>query len=259
MAHRTDLNYVLSEMISELTVQHTYIDGGDMQLPPRPHAGLPGARFEVDAASGRYRIAKIFQGQNEEEIYRSPLTEVGVDARVGDYVLAINGEDVTAKQDIYKFLRNAGDAPVQLTLNTTPALAGARTVTYRPLASETNLVYFNWVEQNRRKVDELSHGRIGYMHLPDMGAEGISEFIKWYYPQLRKEALLIDDRANGGGNVSRMIVTAPDPHFNGARLPPQPRHCRNLSRERLHRPQGRAARWQFRLRRRHLPVDVPHR
>ena len=206
VAHRTDLNYVLSEMISELTVQHTYIDGGDIQLPPRPHAGLPGARFEVDAASGRYRIAKIFQGQNEEEIYRSPLTEVGVDARVGDYVLAVNGEEVTTKQDIYKNLRNAGDAPVQLTLNTTPTLAGARKVTYRPLASESNLVYFNWVEQNRRKVDELSHGRIGYMHLPDMGEAGIREFIKWYYPQLRKEAFLIDDRANGGGNISRMVI-----------------------------------------------------
>ncbi|MGD0579935.1 MAG: S41 family peptidase, partial [Bryobacteraceae bacterium] len=206
VAHRTDLNYVMSEMISELTVQHTYIDGGDMLLPPRPHPGLPGARFEVDAASGRYRIARIFQGQNEEEIYRSPLTEVGVDAKVGDFVLAINGEDVTAKQDIYKFLRNAGDNPVQLTLNSKPELADARKVTYRPLSSESNLVYFNWVEGNRRRVDELSHGRIAYMHLPDMGEAGIREFIKWYFPQLRKEAFLIDDRANGGGNISRMVI-----------------------------------------------------
>src|SRR5579863_3028787 len=81
-----------------------------------------------------------------------------------------------------------------------------RKVTYKPLASESNLLYFDWVERNRRKVDELSHGRIGYMHLPDMGAAGIREFIKWYYPQLRKEALLIDDRANGGGNISRMVI-----------------------------------------------------
>ncbi|MDR3719328.1 MAG: PDZ domain-containing protein [Bryobacteraceae bacterium] len=206
VAHRSDLNYVLSEMISELTVQHTYIDGGDFQLPPRPHAGLPGARFEVDSASGRYRIAKIFDGQNEEEIYRSPLTEVGVDAKAGDYVLAINGEDVTAKVDIYKYLRNAGDAPVMLTLNSKPVLEGARKVTYKPLKSETDLIYYNWVEQNRRKVDELSHGRIGYIHLPDMGEAGIREFIKWYYPQLRKDALLIDDRSNGGGNISRMVI-----------------------------------------------------
>jgi tricorn protease len=206
VAHRTDLNYVISEMISELTVQHAYIDGGDSQIPPRPHAGLPGARFEVDANSGRYRIASIFHGQNEEEVYRAPLTEIGVDAKVGDYVLAINGEDVTAKEDIYKFLRHAGDAPVILMLNSAPSLTGARKVTYKPLSSETNLVYFDWVEQNRRRVDELSHGRIGYMHLPDMGEAGIREFIKWYFPQLRKEAMLIDDRANGGGNISRMVI-----------------------------------------------------
>jgi tricorn protease len=206
VAHRTDLNYVISEMISELTVQHAYIDGGDVQIPPRPHAGLPGARFDVDEKAGRYRIAKIFAGQNEEDTYRSPLTEIGVDAKVGDYVLSINGEDVTTKDDIYKFLRHAGDAPVIMMLNAAPTLTGARKVTYKPLASETDLLYFDWVERNRRTVDELSKGRVGYMHLPDMGAEGIREFIKWYYPQLRKEALLIDDRANGGGNISRMVI-----------------------------------------------------
>jgi tricorn protease len=207
VAHRSDLNYVMGEMIAELTVQHTYITGGDFNNPHRPHAGLPGARFEVDQASGRYRIARIFAGQNEEQTYRSPLTEVGVDAKVGDYVLAVNGEDLTSKEDVYKLLRNAGDFPVQLTLNSTPSLTGARKVSYRPVANESELIYLDWVESNRRRVDELSHGRIGYMHLPDMGEAGISEFIKWYYPQLRKDALLIDDRANGGGNISRMVIT----------------------------------------------------
>ena len=206
VAHRSDLNYVISEMVSELTVQHAYIDGGDIALPPRPHAGLPGARFEVDAASGRYKISRIFPGQNEEDTYRSPLTEVGVDARVGDYVLAINGEDLTSKMDIYQLLRHAGDAPVQLTLNAAPSLNGARKVIYRPLAAEQDLVYFDWVDRNRRRVEELSHGRIAYLHVPDMGPAGLREFIKWYYPQLRKEALLVDDRANGGGNVSRMLI-----------------------------------------------------
>jgi len=207
VAHRSDLNYVMGEMIAELTVQHTYITGGDFDVPPRPHAGLPGARFAVDPSSGRYRIATIFAGENEEQAYRSPLTEVGVDAKVGDYVLAINGEDLTSKEDVYKLLRNAGDFPVQLTLNSAPSFTGARKVSYRPVANESDLIYLDWVEHNRRRVDELSHGRIGYMHLPDMGADGISEFIKWYYPQLRKEALLIDDRANGGGNISRMVIT----------------------------------------------------
>ncbi|MFN7997781.1 MAG: S41 family peptidase [Bryobacteraceae bacterium] len=206
VAHRSDLNYVISEMISELTVQHAYIDGGDIPIPPRPHAGLPGARFTPDSASGRYKIARILPGQNEEEVYRSPLTEIGVDAKPGDYVLAINGQDVTTKEDIYRFLRHAGDAPVLMTVNSTPSPAGAHTVSYKPLGAETDLLYYEWVERNRRMVDELSHGRIGYMHLPDMGASGIREFIKWYYPQLRKDALLIDDRANGGGNISRMVI-----------------------------------------------------
>jgi tricorn protease len=94
VGHRSDLNYVISEMIAELTVQHAYIDGGDFQIPPRPRSGLPGARFELDQQAGRYRISKIFDGENEEDLYRSPLTEVGVNASVGDYVLAIDGEEL---------------------------------------------------------------------------------------------------------------------------------------------------------------------
>jgi tricorn protease len=206
VAHRSDLNYVLSEMQSELTVQHAYIDGGDFNLPPRVRVALPGARFEVDKAANRYKIVKIFAGQNEEDIYRSPLTEVGVDANVGDYVIAINGENVTADHDIYEYLRGKADTVVNLTLNSTPSTQGARNVTFRPLTSEADLIYLDWVETNRRRVDQLSNGRLGYLHIPDMGASGIREFIKWYYPQLRKEALIIDVRANGGGNISRMLI-----------------------------------------------------
>ena len=205
-AHRTDVSYIISEMIAELTVQHAYIEGGDYQIPPRPKVALPGARFELDKASNRFRIAKIFQGQNEEEDYRSPLTEIGVDVKVGDYVLAINGHELTGKEDPYHLLRNAADSPVRWLVNSKPSAEGAHTITYRPVTSEEKLVYFDWVAANRRRVDELSGGRIGYIHVPDMGAEGISEFIKWYYPQIRKEALIIDDRANGGGNVSRMLI-----------------------------------------------------
>lgn len=206
VAHRSDLNYVISEMIAELTVQHAYIDGGDFQTPPRPRSGLPGARFEFDQQAGRYRISKIFGGENAEDIYRSPLTEVGVNASVGDYVLAIDGEELKANDDPYRLLRNKADNPVQLTLNKVPSMQGARTVSYRPITDEQNLIYMDWVDKNREKVSQATNGRVGYLHVPDMGASGIREFIKWYYPQLRKEALIVDVRANGGGNVSRMLI-----------------------------------------------------
>jgi tricorn protease len=206
VAHRSDLNYVISEMLAELTVQHAYIDGGDFANPPRARVALPGARFELDVYTNRYRITKIFGGQNEEDIYRSPLTEVGVDARVGDFVLAVNGEVVKGETDIYAALRNKADNPVTLTLNEKPVLEGARQVSYRPVTDEGNLIYLDWVNNNRRKVLEMSGGRVGYLHIPDMGNNGIREFIKWYYGQLDKEGLVVDVRANGGGNVSRMLI-----------------------------------------------------
>jgi tricorn protease len=205
VAHRSDLNYVISEMVSELTVQHAYVEGGDFQIPPRPRVGLPGARFELDKASGRYRISKIFEGENEEDIYRSPLREIGINVNVGDYVLAIDGEELKGTDDPYRLLRNKVD-PVSLTINSKPTMEGSRTVTYRPITDESNLIYLDWVNANRRKVDAATGGRVAYIHVPDMGANGIREFIKWYYPQIHKEGLIVDVRANGGGNVSRMLI-----------------------------------------------------
>ncbi len=206
VGHRSDLNYLIGEMIAELNVSHAYIVGGDFEIPDRPDVGLPGARFELDESSGRYRISRIFEGQNEEERYRSPLTEIGLQASEGDYILAIDGEELTAEQNPYELLRFKGNRPVQLTLNDQPARDGAREITFDPITSETNLIYFNWVAENRSKVSELSNGRVGYLHIPDMGADGIREFIKWYYGQIRKEGLVIDVRANGGGNVSAMLI-----------------------------------------------------
>ncbi|HVN75610.1 MAG TPA: S41 family peptidase [Thermoanaerobaculaceae bacterium] len=206
VAHRSDLNYVLGEMVAELNIGHAYIEGGDYEIPPRPRVALPGAVFELDKAAGRYRIARIMQGQNEEERYRAPLTEVGVDARQGDYVLAIDGVDLPANENPYRLLKGKADHPVTLTLNSKPEMNGARLVSYRPITTETDLKYLDWVAHNREIVDRLSGGRIGYLHVPDMAEDGIREFIKWYYPQIRKEGLIIDDRANGGGFVSQLLI-----------------------------------------------------
>ncbi|HXT25955.1 MAG TPA: S41 family peptidase [Candidatus Eisenbacteria bacterium] len=206
VAHRSDLNYVLGEMVSELNASHSYIEGGDYDVPKRPQAALMGARLELDHAAGRYRIAKIYHGQNEEELYRSPLTEVGVDARDGDYILAIDGEDLTASKNPFQLLLNKANRPVQLTLNSKPSTEGARQITYKPITTERNLIYLDWVARNRDAVSKATHGRVGYIHIPDMGAAGIREFIKFYYPQIRKEALIVDVRGNGGGNISQMLI-----------------------------------------------------
>ncbi|MFN7940884.1 MAG: S41 family peptidase [Thermoanaerobaculia bacterium] len=206
VAHRSDLNYVIGEMIAELSVSHAYVEGGDWKLPERPRVAMPGARFALDRAAGRYRIDRILEGQNDEERYRSPLTEVGVDAHVGDYVLAIDGEDLAGTDNPYRLLRHKADKTVTLTLSSRPSLDGARQVTFRPIRSETDLLYYDWVKRCRDRVTAATGGKIGYLHVPDMGGDGLREFIKWYYPQLDKQGLIVDVRDNGGGFISQMLI-----------------------------------------------------
>ncbi len=206
VGHRSDLNYVISEMIAELSISHAYIVGGDWQMPKRPDVALPGAWFELDPAAGRYRISRILRGQEEEPKYRSPVDEVGVNLHEGDYLLAIDGEELGPKDNPYRHLRYKADRPVELTVNTKPTLDGARKVTFDPITDESELVYLAMVTENRKKVEEATGGRVGYVHIPDMGADGIWEWLKYFYGQIRKDGLIIDVRDNGGGNVSSMIL-----------------------------------------------------
>lgn len=210
VAHRADLNYVIGEMIGELGVGHAYIQGGDFGAPERPAGALLGAQFELDAGSGRYRLSKIFRGHNEEERYRSPLTEPGIDAAVGDYVLAINGRPLAAGTNPYALLAGAGGGLVELQVADDARGRNQRAVIVEPLGSEDALVYFEWVARNRARVDAATDGQVAYLHIPDMASEGIYEFIKWYYGQLRRKGMIIDVRGNGGGNVSQMLINRLD-------------------------------------------------
>jgi tricorn protease len=203
---RSDLNYLLGQLVGELSNSHSYVSGGDLKLPKKPHVALLGARFELDKTAGRYRVKSIMPGENDEDRYRSPLTEVGINVHEGDYILAVNGQELTAHDNPYHLLQTAPGQPVELRVNSKPSDAGARTVLVKPLDDEKDLKYFDWVEHNRRYVEEKTGGKVGYVYVPDMGGDGIREFIKWFYPQLRKQGLIVDVRDNGGGNVSSMII-----------------------------------------------------
>lgn len=204
--HRSDLNHLLGELIAELNVGHAYVAGGDLGAPARPRVALPGVVLEFDATASRYRVARLLRGENDTEPYRSPASAVGVRLQKGDYLLAIDGYELQPQDNPYERLQGKLDRTVHLTVNTQPALADARTVAIDPIRSESNLHYHAWVEQNRARVHELSDGKLGYVHLPNMGADGIREFLRQYYPQRDKQGLVIDDRYNGGGNVSEMVI-----------------------------------------------------
>ncbi|MEM8933607.1 MAG: PDZ domain-containing protein, partial [Acidobacteriota bacterium] len=205
VAHRSDLNYLISEMIAELNVSHAYVAGGDLELPERPTVPLLGARLEFDDEVGAFRVSQILQGDNAEPNYRSPLTEIGVDIEVGDHVLAIDGQRLDEGSNPYEVLRGADSNHVELSVSGS-ADAEPERVIVRPIRSEDDLFYLSWIERNRQIVAEATDGRVGYLHIPDMGGAGIREWIKHFYPQIGKEGLVIDVRSNGGGNISPMLI-----------------------------------------------------
>ncbi|WP_430973734.1 S41 family peptidase [Sunxiuqinia rutila] len=203
--HRDDLTYIIGELIGELNVGHAYVQSGERPEPARIQTGLLGAKISADA-SGYFKIDEILEGANWSKELRSPLTEVGVNAQAGDYIVAVNGVSTQSTKDIYALLVGKAGKEVEISLNSKPSETDARKVLVTPIADEANLYYYNWVQDNIKKVSEATNGEVGYIHVPDMGRAGLNQFSRLFYPQLNKKGLIIDDRGNGGGNVSPMLI-----------------------------------------------------
>jgi tricorn protease len=203
--HRTDLTYIMGELVGELNVGHAYVNNGDSPQPERIQMGLLGAKLSRHA-TGFFQIDRILEGANWSSDLRSPLTEIGLNIKAGDFILAVNGTPTSEVQDIYQLLVNTAGNQVELTVNSKAETAGSRKVIVVPVSDESNLYYYNWVQNNIRKVSEATNGQVGYIHIPDMGPNGLNQWARLYYPQLNKKGLIIDDRGNGGGNVSPMII-----------------------------------------------------
>ena len=202
---RSDLDFILGEMIGELNAGHTYVNAGDEPRVERVEGGLLGCEFEDDG-SPYYRIGTVFNGENWHEAFRSPLTEHGVDVTAGSYLIAIDGRELKTDENPYRRLENTHGKALTLLVNDAPQRKGAREVTVRPVKSETDLRFLHWVAQRRAMVDSASNGRIGYIWIPNTAVEGNRELFRWFYPQANRQALIIDDRYNGGGFIPYNMI-----------------------------------------------------
>jgi tricorn protease len=199
VVHRSDLNYLIGEMISELSTSHTYVGGGDQPEKPHVSVGMLGADFEPDG--GYYRITKIYPGENWNDATRSPLTEPGLKVKAGDYLIAVNGQEARSNQSVYSYFQELAGKLVTLKINNKSTPEGAWEITVKPTASEAGVRYLDWIDANRRKVEEATGGRIGYMHVPDTSFGGIIAFDKQFTAQLDKDGIIVDERDNSGGQI----------------------------------------------------------
>ena len=203
--HRTDLNVLISELIGELACGHQYVRGGE--IPDKPagvNVGLLGCDWNED--KGRFRIAKIYRGQNWNPGLRAPLTSPGVVAKVGEYLISVDGRPVTTKDNLYSFFEQSSGRHVEVELASKPDGSDARKVQVVPVSSERNLRQRSWVETNRKRVDELSNGRLAYVYMPNTGNQGMAAFDRDFYSQIDKEGLVLDERYNGGGKVADYVI-----------------------------------------------------
>jgi tricorn protease len=197
---RQDVRYIIGELIGELSTSHTYVFGGEKRRQAeRVNVGMLGADYEIDKTHNLYRFKKIYRVSDWSRKIYPPLALTGMNVQEGDYLLKVNGKDVTSDRNIYSYFLNLAGEQVTLTVNSQPTLDGAKEVVTKPLGSEYLLRYQDWVEHNRKVAEEASGGQIGYIHLPDTYMGSATEFPKYFYSQLRKKGLIVDGRFNGGG------------------------------------------------------------
>jgi tricorn protease len=211
--HRADLNYLLDNMGAEIAVGHSYVRGGDMPAVPTGSGGLLGADFTIEG--GRYKIARIYDNESWNPDLRAPLHAPGVEVNVGEFVLAVNGVELRAPDNIHRLLDGTANRQTQLTINSKPAMEGARRVTVIPIASEQALRTRAWVEENRRRVDKLSNGQLAYVYVPNTGQGGYQSFNRYYFAQQEKLGAVIDERYNGGGSAADYIIDVLQRTFDG--------------------------------------------
>ncbi|NDV15651.1 protease [Muricauda sp. TY007] len=202
--HRTDLNYVVDILSGEVAIGHSYVSGGDMPDVDRVPVGLLGADFEVN--NGHYQIKKIYTGEHWNPELRAPLAMPGMDVKEGDYLVSINGKALSANKNMYELLAQTADRTINIQVNSKPSMEGSRMLTVKPVANEYQLRYMDWVEENRRKVDELSEGKLAYVYIPNTSGNGFRSFNKYYFSQQDKKGVILDERNNGGGSAADYMI-----------------------------------------------------
>ncbi|WP_321477297.1 PDZ domain-containing protein [uncultured Paludibaculum sp.] len=201
---RRDLNYVLADMMGELTVGHLFVAGGDLPEVKTIPTGLLGCDFKIE--NGRYRFTRILDGENWNPDVKAPLTQPGVNVQEGEYLLAVNGRDVTPGEEVYRYFEATSGKQTVLRVGPNPNNDGSREVVVTPIPNESRLRNLAWIEENRRKVDRLTNGRVAYVYMPDTANGGLANFTRYFYAQVGKDAAIIDERFNGGGLLATDII-----------------------------------------------------